>query len=283
MLANEKIKANAGRSEEDMALNYADTTIHFEDLIKLNSVFNRSFNADNRDNSSNAELSGPYIINAKGKITISSDHDSIHDLSFELKNNTNNLLPDGDSDTSLLRGIKLADRRLYNKGLELLNAVLDDHPGSPRALFVRAQVRFGMIEFVRNTGMINELVPLQVMGNPAGQSSMITDRVNYSEVIADYEQLLSLYPDMVIVHYNLGLVRLYAHDYEGAARSFEKAVSILPSFGEAWLNLGLTQIRAGGPDALKDVRKRGCLALSKAGELGQGRAYKLISKYCRAR
>lgn len=283
MLANEKIKANAGRSEEDMALNYADTTIHFEDLIKLNSVFNRSFNADNQDNTSNAELAGPCIINAKGRVIMSSDHDSLHDLTFELKNNSNDLLPDELSDTILLEAIKLTDKKLYNEGLELLNGFLDEHPGSQQALFIRAQVRFGMIEFVRNTRMINELVPLQVMGDPGNQSTVITDQVNYSEVIADYEKLLRTYPDLAIVHYNLALVRLYARDYEGAVRAFERAVSILPSFGEAWLNLGLTQIRAGGPDSLKDAKQRGCLALSKAGELGVVRAYGLISKYCGVR
>ena len=53
---------------------------------------------------------------------------------------------------------------------------------------------------------------------------------------------------------------------------YTKAIELNPSFAEAYYNRGLVQI------FLKDTRK-GCLDMSKAGELGLQDAYRVLKLY----
>ncbi|MDE5706763.1 MAG: tetratricopeptide repeat protein, partial [Alistipes sp.] len=53
---------------------------------------------------------------------------------------------------------------------------------------------------------------------------------------------------------------------------FTRAIELDPLLAEAYYNRGLTQIY------MKDTRK-GCLDLSKAGELGIDEAYGILSRY----
>ena len=57
-----------------------------------------------------------------------------------------------------------------------------------------------------------------------------------------------------------------------AADDYTKAIELNPSFAEAYYNRGLLQIY------MKDTRK-GCLDISKAGELGIKEAYKVLKMY----
>ena len=57
-----------------------------------------------------------------------------------------------------------------------------------------------------------------------------------------------------------------------AADDYTKAIELNPSFAEAYYNRGLLQIY------MKDTRK-GCLDISKAGELGIKEAYKVLKLY----
>ena len=55
--------------------------------------------------------------------------------------------------------------------------------------------------------------------------------------------------------------------------SYTKAINVYPYMGDAYYNRGLVLIY------LKD-KEKGCIDLSRAGELGVGDAYSVISKYC---
>ena len=55
--------------------------------------------------------------------------------------------------------------------------------------------------------------------------------------------------------------------------SYTKAINVYPYMGDAYFNRGLVLIY------LKD-KEKGCIDLSRAGELGVSDAYSVISKYC---
>ncbi len=55
--------------------------------------------------------------------------------------------------------------------------------------------------------------------------------------------------------------------------NYDKAIKAWPQMGDAYFNRGLVLIY------LKD-KEKGCIDLSKAGELGVSDAYGVISKYC---
>ena len=57
-----------------------------------------------------------------------------------------------------------------------------------------------------------------------------------------------------------------------AADDYTKAIELNPHFAEAYYNRGLLQIY------MKDTRK-GCLDISKAGELGIKEAYQVLKNY----
>ena len=57
-----------------------------------------------------------------------------------------------------------------------------------------------------------------------------------------------------------------------AFEDYTKAISLNPAFAEAYYNRGIIQL------FMKDTRK-GCLDLSKAGELGITEAYEVLKRY----
>ena len=58
-----------------------------------------------------------------------------------------------------------------------------------------------------------------------------------------------------------------------AIENYTKAISAFPYLGDAYFNRGLVQIY------LKD-KEKGCIDLSRAGELGVEDAYGVIKKFC---
>ncbi len=58
-----------------------------------------------------------------------------------------------------------------------------------------------------------------------------------------------------------------------ALSNYSKAIGIEPKFKEAYYNRGLTYIYI-------QEKEKGCLDLSKAGELGVQEAYAVIKRFC---
>ncbi|MDA9332749.1 tetratricopeptide repeat protein, partial [Saprospiraceae bacterium] len=59
----------------------------------------------------------------------------------------------------------------------------------------------------------------------------------------------------------------------GSIADYTKAIEIDPNYAKAYLNRGRSKLMLGQKDS-------GCLDLSKAGELGYGKAYEVIKEYC---
>jgi tetratricopeptide (TPR) repeat protein len=62
--------------------------------------------------------------------------------------------------------------------------------------------------------------------------------------------------------------------YDEAIAEFSKAIEINPNFKAAYFNRGLVEVVLG-------QKEKGCLDLSKASELGEKDADKMIQKYCK--
>lgn len=265
LLAQEKIQANQGQTEESLAQNYADTTVRFEDLITLNSVFNASFNQRYEEELSIGELMGPVRI-LDGNLLPT-------DASYMLKQNSEPLLTFFRQDTLIASACLKGKDSLYNPGIQILNEVLWENKNNLAALFVRAGLRFDMIEFIRSTSLLNDRVPMQMFGDPVKGPMRMADQVDYSQVLEDYSEIIRLDPDLAVVWMNRGLVRIHARDFEGALADFRKAIDLVPDYADAWFNLGVTLIKTGH-------KEEGCMSLSKAGEYGLERAYRSITIHC---
>jgi len=97
--------------------------------------------------------------------------------------------------------------------------------------------------------------------------------IDYAEVIKDLNEALKIHPGASEIYLNKGNAHLQMKNYTHAVKDYTKAIDNDKDYAEAYYNRGLTLIY------LQD-RSRGCLDMSKAGELGIENAYNVISRYC---
>ena len=83
---------------------------------------------------------------------------------------------------------------------------------------------------------------------------------------------IKLYPDLAEAYYNRGNLMAISGKLPEAYDDYTRAIERNPNLGEAYYNRGLVQI------FMKDTRK-GCMDLSKAGELGIAAAYDILRQF----
>jgi tetratricopeptide (TPR) repeat protein len=91
--------------------------------------------------------------------------------------------------------------------------------------------------------------------------------------IADFNKAIELNPKYVRAYLLRGTSKYNLEDYRGAISDFDMVTSLDPKELDAYLLRGLAKIMLRQKDS-------GCLDFSKAGELGDERAYDMIKKYC---
>ncbi len=283
MKAQEKIVLNEGKTQDELALNYADTTIQFEELISLNSNFMRSFSAlAGQMEDKEFDPIGFVKINTSGELIIGDNLNvpGYHQLNINLK------YPDFDPQVlinykELSQSISLSEERLFNEAIERLSEKIDRREMKGPSLLLRALIRLEMIQFVQQTGVLNEVVPLQLGNVQAYGSGNFSSQVDYSEVEADLTELIKICPEMPAAWFNRGLVRLYSTDFTGSEKDFTQAIELDQQFAEAWYNRGILRLYAQEKKIkIRGAKNAGCLDLSRAGELGLERAYGVINQMC---
>ena len=101
---------------------------------------------------------------------------------------------------------------------------------------------------------------------------MSTD-YDYSEAIADAKAAIEILDNIPYLYFNLGNLHCLSSEHLASIENYTRAISLFPYMGDAYFNRGLVLIY------LKD-KEKGCIDLSRAGELGVAEAYAVIKKYC---
>ena len=96
---------------------------------------------------------------------------------------------------------------------------------------------------------------------------------DYYGAIADYTSAIAINENYIEAYFNRGRAKQYLQAYEDAINDCSKIIQIHPKNFDAYYMRGLLRINFG------DV-KNGCLDLSKAGELGDLKAYEAIKEKC---
>lgn len=142
-------------------------------------------------------------------------------------------------------------------------------------LMNRGVLRAEMIDFIAS---IESNVRTLTMDDSGTTRARVSDAPNrtydYSEAVDDMLQASELLPDMPYVFFNLGNLYCLSSRLVESIENYDRAISLYPGMGDAYYNRGLVLI------FLKD-KEKGCIDLSKAGELGIGDAYSVIDKYCK--
>ena len=180
-----------------------------------------------------------------------------------------------------IRGMYELSQKRYNAALNLFDKAIEaarDGNAKENAAFYlinRAVLKAEMIDFIAS---ISNNVQTLTMDDKGNTRARVSDKVNndfdYSDALNDLQMAIETVPDFAYLHFNLGNLYCLASQLVNSIKSYDKAIELHPRMGEAFFNRGLVLIY------LKD-KEKGCIDLSRAGELGVADAYGVISKFCK--
>ncbi len=183
------------------------------------------------------------------------------------------------------KGLQELENRQFNNALEWFDKAIkaadneeskDKYSRYYKAFYLmnRGVLKAEMIDFIASLEGNVQTLSMDTEGTTRAR---VSDRVarsyDYSEAIADIKAALDILPDIPYLYFDLGNLHCLSSDMVSAIEDYDMALKLYPEMGEAHFNRGLVLIY------LKD-KEKGCIDLSRAGELGIGDAYSVISKYC---
>ena len=138
----------------------------------------------------------------------------------------------------------------------------------------RGALRAEMIEFISSIESNVQVLSMDDSGNTRARvKDHVSRQYDYSDAIRDMRAAAETVPDLPYVYYNLGNLYCLSSEHINSIENYTKAIALYPYMGDAYFNRGLVLIY------LKD-KEKGCIDLSRAGELGVQDAYSVIKKYC---
>ncbi|MDR1898016.1 MAG: tetratricopeptide repeat protein [Prevotellaceae bacterium] len=171
-----------------------------------------------------------------------------------------------------IKGISQGQLKQYSSAINYYNKAIELDPGNIFYYINRSASQSEMIEFISNieSSMPKLSLDNEIMGvkNPVNQK-----KYDYKEAITDLDKTERLNPNFAYLHYNRGNLMCLSNKMPEAVDSYTTAIKQYPYFAEAYFNRGLILIY------LRDT-ERGCMDVSKSGELGVTGAYAIIKKYC---
>ena len=141
-------------------------------------------------------------------------------------------------------------------------------------LMNRGVLRAEMIDFISSIESNVQVLSMDDSGNTRARvKDQVMRQYDYSDAIKDMIDAKEIVPDLPYVYYNLGNLYCLSSEHIASIENYTKAIDLWPYMGDAYFNRGLVLIY------LKD-KEKGCIDLSRAGELGVEDAYGVIKKYC---
>ena len=182
---------------------------------------------------------------------------------------------------SFCRGIYETGMQQYNSALSYYDRAIEGEKDAGleklyEAFYYmnRAALRADMIEFIASIESNVQVLSMDDSGNTRARvRDRVTSSYDYSDAVEDMKKAVEIVPDIPYLHFNLGNLYCLSAEHVNSIESYTKAIELYPYMGDAYFNRGLVLIY------LKD-REKGCIDLSRAGELGLPEAYSVIKKYC---
>ena len=194
-------------------------------------------------------------------------------------------LPATHAEEYFVRGLQELQRKQFNAALSwfdrAVGAAEDDAERDRYARYYKAfylmnrgVLKAEMIDFIASLEGSLQTLSMDTDGTTRAR---VSDRVartyDYSEAISDIREALSIHPDVPYLYFDLGNLECLSSNFVEALDNYDMALKLYPNMGDAYFNRGLVLIY------LKD-KEKGCIDLSRAGELGVADSYGVISKYC---
>ena len=159
----------------------------------------------------------------------------------------------------------------YTNAVNTYTVAIEHNPANPFLYLNRAATRAEMIDFI--SSIDNAYQRISIESDPASRlHNSHTRNYDYDDAIDDLTKAIKLYSGFAYAYYDRANLLALSGRLPEAFDDYTKAIELNPNFAEAHYNRGLIQI------FMKDTRK-GCLDISKAGELGIGEAYEVLKIY----
>ena len=181
-----------------------------------------------------------------------------------------------------MRALYENSSKLFNSSLNYYTQAIDkvaDEEGVEKLYegfyrMNRGVLRAEMIDFISSIENNVQVLSMDDAGTTRARvRDQVTRQYDYSEAIDDMKAAQEIVPDIPYVYYNLGNLYCLSSEHINSIENYTRAIELYPYMGEAYFNRGLVLIY------LKD-KEKGCIDLSRAGELGIQDAYSVINKYC---
>ena len=300
--AQQKIAAYRSRLSDSTYSIYADTTQRFDRLLSFDSKFSGgSFNRITGHNGGREEmrllpLFKFTLMRADTAPAVERYHlQRIEDFKKRIGNEylalscrESNIAPDtlvildkqyvqqlksNETSWTVLfeRGVTQSLIKQYTNSVSTYSTAIEQNPSNPFLYLNRSTTRAEMIDFI--SSIDNSYQRITIDSDPANRLNNNSKRTyNYDEAVADLNKAVKLFPGFAYAYYNRANLLALSGSLPEAFEDYTKAIAQNPSFAEAYYNRGIIQI------FMKDTRK-GCLDLSKAGELGIEEAYEVLKRY----
>ena len=273
LLALDADFARGGNFEDEM-LRYRDVDINLKPLYRFAVVESReavgSYALEHRYEN---RLLDAFIAQAPLPVAVTSAPSEVPVTSVVLAEKV---------DDAFFKGLQELGLKQYSQALQhFTDAVETDEADAPYAayhkafyLMNRGALRAEMIEFIASFESNVQTLTMDDKGNTRARvREQVSREYDYSEALADMEAAAAILPSLPYIQFNLGNLYCLSSRFVQAIESYDKAIKLYPWMGSAYFNRGLVLIY------LKD-KEKGCIDLSRAGELGVEGAYGVISRYC---
>ena len=168
------------------------------------------------------------------------------------------------------RGISQLLIKQYTNAVNSFSEAIRLNPTNPFLYMNRAAARAEMIDFI--SSIDNSYQSVSIDADPSKRLHSSTRTYSYDEAIEDMNRVIKLYPEFAEAYYNRANLMAISGKLPEAYDDYTRAIELDANMGEAYYNRGLVQI------FMKDTRK-GCMDLSKAGELGIEAAYDVLKQF----
>jgi tetratricopeptide (TPR) repeat protein len=173
------------------------------------------------------------------------------------------------------KGRELYEKREFMEALLNLNKAIEVDPNFAAAYYLRANIKDNFDD--RHGAMKDYNLALDK--NPKfadaffARGNVKMKLQDYYGAISDYTAAIALNENYIEAYFNRGKAKQFLQAYEDAINDCSKIIQINPKNVDAYYMRGILRIDFG------DL-KNGCLDLSKAGELGDLKAYETIKEKC---
>lgn len=173
------------------------------------------------------------------------------------------------------KGMDFYEKREYMEALINLNKAIETDPQYARAYYVRANIKDAFDD--RHGAMKDYNLALEK--NPKfadaffARGNVKMKLQDYYGAIDDYSAAIAINENYIEAYFSRGKAKQYLEAYEDAINDCSKIIQLHPKNVDAYYLRGVLRIDFGDT-------KNGCLDLSKAGELGDLKAYETIKEKC---